>query len=124
MESDDPDCHHDIPRLPKPQADEDQPDTGLDDPGDPVDPDDHDDPDDLPNIQQFIFTSPRARVDATPAMQIETEQEDDNQQKRGKIKCIAVLIVDIQLLLQAERELENLTYLRKRGKIGIEKDGE
>ena len=98
MESDDPDCHHDIPRLPKPQADEDQPDTGLDDPGDPVDPDDHDDPvdhddpDDLPNIQQFIFTSPRIRVDAPPAMQIETGQEDNNQQKRGNINCIAVLI--------------------------------
>ena len=46
MESDNLDCHNDIPRHPNPRPDEDPPDPDLDDPGDPVDLDDHDDPDD------------------------------------------------------------------------------
>ena len=133
MESDDPDCHHDIPRPPKPRADKDPPDPDLDDPGDSVDLDDHDDPDDLPDIPRFIFTSPRTRADHPPeedlilipaAMQTGTEQEDNNQQKKGIINSVEILIVYIQLLLQAEKEPEIPTYLRKRGRIGIGKDGE
>ena len=56
MESDNPDCHHVIPRHPKSREDEHPPDP--DDP-DPDDHNDHNDPDDLPNIATFIFTQPR-----------------------------------------------------------------
>ena len=58
MESYSPDCHHVIPRHPKPRADEDPPDPDPDDPA-AADHDDHNDPDDLPNISTFIFTEPR-----------------------------------------------------------------
>ena len=60
MESDNPDCHQDIP---KPQADEDPPDLDLDD---------LDDPDDLPNIANFTFSPPRTRAQSPIKEQTES----------------------------------------------------
>ena len=104
MESDNPDCHHVIPRHPKSREDEDPPDP------DAEDPDDYNDPDDLPNISRFIFTQPR-----TGAQSLTEEASNLN-------PAAIQVVPDIPGRLQPNQNEDKRTEETATGKSNIEKN--